>query len=32
MLANNREISWQPEHIRDGRFGNFLETNVDWAL
>jgi isoleucyl-tRNA synthetase len=21
-----------PEHIRDGRFGNFLESNVDWAL
>ena len=32
MLANNRQISWLPEHIRDGRFGNFLETNVDWAL
>jgi len=32
MLANNREVSWLPEHIRDGRFGNFLETNVDWAL
>ena len=32
FLANNAEISWQPEHIRDGRFGNFLENNVDWAL
>ncbi|HOM16468.1 MAG TPA: class I tRNA ligase family protein, partial [Thermoguttaceae bacterium] len=32
MLANNRLINWLPEHIRDGRFGNFLETNVDWAL
>ena len=32
LLANNRQINWQPEHIRDGRFGNFLETNVDWAL
>lgn len=32
MLANNREINWLPEHIRDGRFGNFLESNVDWAL
>jgi isoleucyl-tRNA synthetase len=32
MLANNHEIHWLPEHIRDGRFGNFLETNVDWAL
>jgi isoleucyl-tRNA synthetase len=32
MLANNRRINWLPEHIRDGRFGNFLESNVDWAL
>ena len=32
MLANNGRINWLPEHIRDGRFGNFLETNVDWAL
>ncbi len=32
MLANNSKIHWLPEHIRDGRFGNFLETNVDWAL
>ncbi len=32
MLANNAKINWLPEHIKDGRFGNFLETNVDWAL
>ncbi|MBS0207441.1 MAG: isoleucine--tRNA ligase [Planctomycetes bacterium] len=32
MLANNARINWLPEHIRDGRFGNFLATNVDWAL
>ena len=32
MLKNNSNIGWQPEHIRDGRFGNFLESNVDWAL
>jgi isoleucyl-tRNA synthetase len=32
MLENNRRIHWLPEHIRDGRFGNFLESNVDWAL
>ncbi|MFO0905933.1 MAG: isoleucine--tRNA ligase [Pirellulales bacterium] len=32
MLANNRQINWLPDHIRDGRFGNFLESNVDWAL
>jgi isoleucyl-tRNA synthetase len=32
MLANNAQIGWQPDHIRDGRFGNFLASNVDWAL
>jgi len=32
MLANNAGIEWLPDHIKDGRFGNFLETNVDWAL
>jgi isoleucyl-tRNA synthetase len=32
MLGNNQQINWLPQHIRDGRFGNFLETNVDWAL
>jgi isoleucyl-tRNA synthetase len=32
MVANNAKINWLPEHIRDGRFGNFLESNVDWAL
>ncbi len=32
MLANNERINWLPDHIKHGRFGNFLETNVDWAL
>jgi isoleucyl-tRNA synthetase len=32
LLANNQEINWQPEHIKDGRFGNFLKSNVDWSL
>ena len=32
MLENNSKIGWSPEHIQDGRFGNFLESNVDWAL
>lgn len=32
MLENNRAIRWMPEHIQSGRFGNFLESNVDWAL
>jgi isoleucyl-tRNA synthetase len=32
MIANNQEINWLPESIKDGRFGNFLESNVDWSL
>ncbi|CAN5483823.1 isoleucine--tRNA ligase [soil metagenome] len=32
MLASNAKIGWHPEHIRDGRFGKWLEGNVDWAL
>ena len=31
-LANNARIQWLPGHIRDGRFGDFLRNNVDWAL
>jgi isoleucyl-tRNA synthetase len=32
LLANNEGIGWHPEHIRHGRFGKWLENNVDWAL
>lgn len=32
LLANNAQIDWHPEHIRDGRFGNWLENNIDWSL
>jgi isoleucyl-tRNA synthetase len=32
LVALNRTINWVPEHIREGRFGNWLENNVDWAL
>lgn len=32
MLANNRAVNWLPGHIKDGRMGKFLESNVDWAL
>lgn len=31
-LANNAQVNWLPETIRDGRFGDFLRNNVDWAL
>ena len=32
MLEENAKIDWHPEHVRDGRFGKWLENNVDWAL
>ena len=32
MVELNNTIKWVPEHIREGRFGNWLENNVDWAL
>ncbi len=28
----NETINWYPEHIKHGRFGDWLENNVDWAL
>ena len=31
-IANSRTIRWLPEHIKEGRFGDFLAHNVDWAL
>jgi isoleucyl-tRNA synthetase len=32
FLENNDQIKWLPEHIKEGRFGDFLRNNVDWAL
>ena len=32
MLANNEQIGWHPEHVKHGRFGKWLEGNIDWAL
>jgi len=32
MIQLNGTIRWVPPAIRDGRFGNWLENNVDWAL
>ncbi len=31
-IENNQRVQWLPEHIKDGRFGDFLANNVDWAL
>jgi isoleucyl-tRNA synthetase len=32
VIANNSQVHWEPEHIKEGRFGSFLRSNVDWAL
>ena len=32
MLAANARIRWVPEHIKDGRFGKWLEGARDWAI
>ncbi len=32
MIANNQTVNWVPEHVRDGRFGNWLNELKDWAL
>jgi len=32
LLASNERVVWHPEHIKHGRFGEWLENNVDWAL
>ncbi|MDP9406314.1 MAG: isoleucine--tRNA ligase, partial [Actinomycetota bacterium] len=32
LLAANAKVDWHPEHIRDGRYGDWLANNVDWSL
>jgi isoleucyl-tRNA synthetase len=32
LLAANETVTWHPEHVKTGRFGSWLENNVDWAL
>jgi len=32
MLEANREVAWHPPEVGTGRFGEWLENNVDWAL
>ena len=32
MLAHNAEVDWHPPEVGAGRFGEWLENNVDWAL
>ncbi len=32
LLEENEKINWVPEHVKWGRFGDWLRNNVDWAL
>ncbi|MBW3630076.1 MAG: isoleucine--tRNA ligase, partial [Gemmatimonadetes bacterium] len=32
LIANNNEVRWHPPEVGAGRFGEWLENNVDWAL
>jgi isoleucyl-tRNA synthetase len=32
LLAANETVNWYPEHVKHGRFGDWLANNVDWAL
>ena len=32
LLAANETVDWHPPHIKHGRFGKWLENNVDWAI
>jgi isoleucyl-tRNA synthetase len=32
LVANNKTTAWVPDHLRDGRFGNWLENARDWAI
>ena len=32
LLAANDAVDWHPEHIKNGRMGEWLRGNVDWAL
>lgn len=32
MIKNNSQINWVPEHMKEGRFGDWLESARDWAI
>ncbi|MBP1999240.1 isoleucyl-tRNA synthetase [Paenibacillus shirakamiensis] len=32
LIANNNTVNWYPGHVREGRFGKFLEDLVDWNI
>ena len=32
LVSGNSEINWYPDYIKEGRFGEWLRNNVDWAI
>src|SRR5439155_657124 len=32
LLAGNATVDWRPGHIRTGRYGDWLASNIDWAV
>lgn len=32
LVQNNQLINWIPDHIKNGRMGNFLANNIDWNI
>ncbi|MGI9324858.1 MAG: isoleucine--tRNA ligase [Pseudomonadales bacterium] len=32
LIKANQAVRWVPDHIKDGRFGNWLEGAIDWAI
>lgn len=32
LISENKDINWEPAHIRDGRFGEWLREIKDWAI
>ncbi len=32
LISGNDQINWYPEHIRSGRFGDWLRNNIDWGI
>lgn len=32
LLKSNNEVNWLPAHMKDGRFGDFLENVIDWSI
>ena len=32
LVSLNQTINWVPDHVKNGRFGNWLENNIDWSL